>query len=86
MGKFVRRAVSYRVAAVTPPDDDPPPFTPATGVSLLDGLPRTNGKGSEERNGADHTRANHGAVRPNRRGSVGGRSGTPKWRGMAALS
>jgi hypothetical protein len=27
MGEFVRRAISQRVAAVTPPDDDPPPFT-----------------------------------------------------------
>jgi hypothetical protein len=34
MGEFVRRAISQRVAAVTPPDEDPPPFTPATGMRI----------------------------------------------------
>jgi hypothetical protein len=34
MGEFVRRAISQRVAVVTPPEDDPPPFTPATGMRV----------------------------------------------------
>jgi hypothetical protein len=35
MGEFVRRAICDRVAAVTnQTDDDPPPFTPATGMRM----------------------------------------------------